>query len=122
MRKSHFKEPKPILVFNGARVLIGIFRSLRAAANFSHGNLQSISFSCTGKYISTGGYYFRHISPKIEIEISDIDNLDLVEYDNLCGENRLYHTVKDMARRRNLAENKHKSINNMEEQTDETNL
>lgn len=109
MRKSKFKEPKPILVFNGARVLISIFRSLHSAADFSGGNLQAISFSCTGKYISTGGYYFRHISPDIEIEISDIDTLNLLEYDKMCGYKRKYHSVKDMAKRKKIAENKRKS-------------
>ncbi|MBF0577398.1 hypothetical protein [Dysgonomonas sp. GY617] len=122
MRKSMFKEPKPVLVFNGARVLIGILRSLHAAANFSGGNLQAISFSCTGKYISTGGYYFRHISPEIEIEINDIDNLNLIDYDNMCSEKRKYHSVRDMARRRSIVENKRKSKNNTEGETDETDI
>lgn len=122
MRKSKFKEPKQILVFNGARILIAIFRSLHSASNFSGRNLQSISFSCSGRYISTGGYYFRHISPEIEIELSDIDTLNLMDYDTMCGQKRKYHSVKDMARRRKLAENKRKSKNNTEEDSYETDV
>lgn len=122
MRKSKFKEPKQILVFNGARVLIAIFRSLHSASNFSGKNLQSISFSSTGKYISTGGYYFRHISPEIEIELGDIDTLNLLDYDTMCGEKRKYHTVRDMARRRKLAESKRKLKLNTEEESYETDV
>jgi hypothetical protein len=117
MRKSKFKEPKNVLVFNGARVLIAIVRSLHSASVFSGGNLQAISFCCTGKYISTGGFYFRHVHPEIEIEISDLDNLKLEDYDNLCGEERRYHSVREMAKKRNRTEKKRKSKGNGEEES-----
>lgn len=117
MRKSRFKEPKNVLVFNGARVLIAIVRSLHSASAFSKGNLQAISFACTGKYISTGGFYFRHVHPDIEVEISDLDNLKLDDYDTMCGVDRRYHTVREMAKKRDLTERKHKSKNNREDET-----
>ncbi|MDR1718032.1 MAG: hypothetical protein LBS20_19520 [Prevotella sp.] len=122
MRKSKFKEPKTVLVFNGARVLIAIARSLQSASVLSGGNLQAISFSCTGKYISTGGLYFRHVHPDIEIEISDLDTLKLDEYDKMCGEKRRYHTVRDMAKMRTKQSNKRKKQNNSKEETDETQM
>ncbi|KAA6302851.1 MAG: hypothetical protein EZS26_001021 [Candidatus Ordinivivax streblomastigis] len=106
MRKSKFKEPKIVLVFNGARVLIAIVRSLHSAALFSGGNLQAISFVCTGKYISTGGYYFRHVHPEIEVEVGDLDTLKLETYDEMCGTERRYHSIREMARRRNVQEKK----------------
>ena len=122
MRKSNFKEPKNVLVFNGARVLIAIVRSLHSASILSGGNLQAISFCCTGKYISTGGFYFRHVHPDIEIEIGDLDTLKLDEYDRMCGEKRRYHSVREMARRRVIQENKSKKTNNEDNETRETGI
>jgi hypothetical protein len=118
MRKSNFKEPKNVLVFNGARVLIAVVRSLHSASTLSSGNLQAISFACTGRYISTGGFYFRHVHPDIEIEMNDLDNLKLEDYDHLCGTKRRYHSVREMARKRELiTEKKRKSKNNPEDET-----
>ena len=111
MRRSNFKEPKNVLVFNGARILIAIVRSLHSAAEFSTCNLQAISFSCTGKYISTGGFYFRHFHPEIEIEIQGLDNLKLEEFDIMCGQKRRYHSVRDMAKKRNTKKCKIKTGN-----------
>lgn len=51
--KGPFLPSKQLLVFNGAYVLIAVVRSLHSAADFSGINLQSISFSCTGKYVAT---------------------------------------------------------------------
>jgi hypothetical protein len=114
MRKSKFKEPKNVLVFNGARALIAIVRSLHSASAFSGGNLQAISFCCTGKYISTGGFYFRHVHPEIEIETGDLDNLKLEDYDNMCGVDRRYHSVREMAKKRNWTEKKRRPKDNSE--------
>lgn len=79
--KGPFLPSKQLLVFNGAYVLIAVVRSLHSAADFSGINLQSISFSCTGKYVATGGFYFRHAHPDVQIDLSDLDNLTLQEYD-----------------------------------------
>jgi hypothetical protein len=73
--KGPFLPSKQLLVFNGAYVLIAVVRSLHSAADFSGINLQSISFSCTGKYVATGGFYFRHAHPDVQIDLSDLDNL-----------------------------------------------
>lgn len=109
MRKSRFKQPKNVLIFNGARTLISITRSLQAASLLTGGNLQAISFCCLGRYISTGGFYYRHIHPDIEIDLTDLnDSLNLEEYDRMCGEKRRYHTVREMARRRIALEDKRK--------------
>jgi len=118
-RRSKFKEPKMVLVFNGARVLIAVLRSLHSAAEFSGCNLQAISFSCTGKYISTGGYYYRHIHPDIQLEINDIDNLTLEEYDKLCGHDRKYHTTKKMAKKRDSFKKKKKAHKNTDMNNEE---
>ena len=96
MGKRKYKDPKPILIFNPMRVLIAIVRSLHSAAEISGRNLQAISFCCTGKYISTGGYYFRHIKPDIKVDINDLDSLKLEDYDKACGEERQYHKAKQL--------------------------
>lgn len=99
MRKSAFKEPRIILVFNRARLLIGISRSLYATADMTMGNIQAISFCCQGKYIYTGGFYYRYLHPDVLLELDDLGELRLEEYDRLCGETRQYRPIKDLKRR-----------------------
>lgn len=112
MKQRPFRESKAVLVFNGAQVLIGIMRSLNAASEFSGGNLQSISYACAGHYISSGGYYYRFIHENVEVGIEDIGSLQIREYDRLCGgEDRKYHTVRDMAQRRKARRPKFNQIN-----------
>ncbi|MBF0648573.1 hypothetical protein IR083_07060 [Dysgonomonas sp. GY75] len=43
------------------------------------------------------GYYFRHVSPDILIELEDLNNLKLEEYDKMCGEKRNYHPSRQVA-------------------------
>ena len=108
MRKSHYKAPNIVLVFNKSRILVAIFRSLRCAAELVHGNLQSISNCCTGKYIKSGGLYYRHLHPNVLIDLDDLDNLKLEEYDRLCGVKRKYISKRDMYHRRQKAIEKYK--------------
>lgn len=108
MKNSAFNRPKAVLVFNGSQILIAIARSLHSAAELTGGNLQSISFCCTGKYASSGGFYYRHIHTDVEIELSDLGTLQLKEYDKMCGEKRVYYSAKQMARKRVLVEQKMK--------------
>lgn len=109
MKKTTFLKPKHILMFNSAKVLVAIFRSLHSASELTFCNLQAISFCCTGKYISTGGYYFRHVNPDILIELDDLDNLDLVNYDKMCGETRKYYSIRQLAKKRELAQIRRKA-------------
>lgn len=94
MRRSTFKRPKMVLIFNGAQVLVAVTRSLHSAAELTKGNLQAISFCCTGKYVCSGGLYFRHLHPDVEIELADLGTLMLKDYDALCGEKRTYYPVR----------------------------
>lgn len=100
MGKGPFKDAKRVLVFNGARVLVAIVRSLQTVSDLTGKSPQSISMACTGKYVSTGGFYFRHASKNVEIEEDDIGKLKLADYDNLCGEERKYHPVREMAHKK----------------------
>ena len=38
MRRSKFRRPCKVLIFNGARVLVAIVRSLHSAAEMTHEN------------------------------------------------------------------------------------
>lgn len=93
-----------VLIFNGAQVLVAVTRSLHSAAELTKGNLQAISFCCTGKYVW-------HLHPDVEIELADLGTLMLKDYDALCGEKRTYYPVRKMAHKRALLENKRKSDN-----------
>lgn len=108
MRRSYYRAPNIVLVFNKSRVLVAIFRSLHCAADLVHGNLQSISNCCTGKYVNSGGLYYRHLHPNVLIDLDDLDNLKLEEYDRLCGVKREYFSRRDMYHRRQKTIEKYK--------------
>lgn len=105
MRRSKFRRPQPTLIFNGARVLIAA-SSLNSAAELTHTLPASIHSCCIGKNIRSGVYYYRQLHPDILIDLSDLDNLKLEEYDSLCGDQRKYISTKDMARIRQRAKAK----------------
>ena len=107
MIQKTFQEPKYVLIYTGAQELLAVMRSLNTASDLCNLNLQAISFCCTGKYVSSGGLYFRHVDPKVEIEFVDFYNLSLSEYDKMCGVVRRYHPEEDMLRRR-ILEKQHK--------------
>lgn len=107
--KGPFKSPKQVLVFNGAYVLIAIVRSLHSASELSGTNLQAISFSCTGKYVATGGYYFRHCGAA-DVPSSDVGKLKLQDFDRLCGVTRRYYSIRTMAHKRTCFTAKRKEI------------
>ena len=109
MRRSKFRRPQTILIFNGARVLIAIVRSLCCAAELTHSQPAAIHNCCTGKTVRSGAYYYRQLHPDILIDLSDLDNLKLEEYDSLCGTQRKYISTKEMARIRQRATMKLKS-------------
>lgn len=59
-----------VLIFNGAQVLVAVTRSLHSAAELTKGNLQAISFCCTGieplEYLS-----FVYLMEKSAIVLTD---------------------------------------------------
>ena len=63
----------------------GDFRSLHCAAELTHENKSAIHNCCTGKSIRSGIYYYRQLHPDILLEMDDLDNLTLKEYDDLCS-------------------------------------
>ena len=65
MRRSKFRRPCKVLIFNGARVLVAIVRSLHCAAELTHENKSAIHNCCTGKSVRSGAYYYRQLHPDI---------------------------------------------------------
>ena len=92
-----------MLIFNGARVLVAIVRSLHCAAELTHENKSAIHNCCTGKSVRSGAYYYRQLHPDILLEMDDLDKLTLKEYDDLCGVKRKYISTRKMAHIRQRA-------------------
>ena len=85
-----------MLIFNGARVLVAIVRSLHCAAELTHENKSAIHNCCTGKSVRSGIYYYRQLHPDILLDMDDLDKLTLKEYDDLCGIKRKYISTRKM--------------------------
>lgn len=99
MAKHELKPAKKVLIFSQTMKLIAVARSVRAAADLlAEGSgkcsAANVSQAANGKQTKANGYYIRTDDPKVEIEISDIGELDLREYDKLCGVSRLYKRKK----------------------------
>ena len=97
-----------MLIFNGARVLVAIVRSLHCAAELTHENKSAIHNCCTGKSVHSGAYYYRQLHPDILLEMDDLDKLTLKEYDDLCGVKRKYISTRKMAHLRQRAKERQK--------------
>ena len=67
MRRSKLRRPSKVLIFNGARVLVAIVRSLHCAAELMHENKSAIHNCCTGKSVRSGVYYYRQLH-RLELE------------------------------------------------------
>ena len=106
MRRSKFRRPNKVLIFNGARILVAVVRSLCSAAELTNNRASSVHNCCIGKNVRSGVYYYRQLHPDIMVDLSDLDNLKLEEYDSLCGDQRKYIPTKDMARIRQRAKAK----------------
>lgn len=99
MTNSSFKPAKRVLVFDGAGTFVCKVGSLQATAKMQYMAPQAVSFACSGKYISSGGYYFRIENGNVKIEDEDWNKLKLADYDKLCGEKRNYHSPKTMSKK-----------------------
>lgn len=112
-KRSFFKDPKIVLVFNNQRVLISMYKSLNVASQAMNIPAQSISLCCLGYHISCYGCYFRHYDfDKVEIvPHQDFGHLRVEEYDRMCDEVRRYHDSKELSRRKLSAEKRRKLKN-----------
>ena len=92
MRRSKFRRPSKVLIFNGARVLVAIVRSLHCAAELTHENKSAIHNCCTGKSVRSGAYYYRQLHPDI---LLSGDRLDV--YFELNNGSRIAIEVKSVS-------------------------
>ncbi len=103
--RGAFNPSKQVLVFNAARTLIAVVRSVRSASELAGVNAVAISMACTGERPVAGNHYYRHVHPNVEIEMEDLDNLDLESYDQMCkSKKRVYFSTREMARRKRASE------------------
>ena len=73
-----------ILIFNAARELVAIARSIRSAAELTKVDENEIKLCCENRQNRTEQYYFRY---NVELSIVGDDafgKLTIDEYDNLC--------------------------------------
>lgn len=97
MKKSIFKEPKPVLIFSSTRKLIAICTSANKTEDLIRLQPQSIANSCVGRSVMCGNFYVRYLHPNVEISLDDdLGTLDLIQYDKMCGIERFYYR-KDVA-------------------------
>lgn len=90
---------KPVLCFNSRKKLSAIFSSITTAAKILGVTKMGVSYACSGRIIAYYGNYFRYLYDDIEIEISDLDTLTVIEYDKLCEKpKRIYKTKKALKR------------------------
>ncbi|MCS3182639.1 hypothetical protein NXU83_14015 [Bacteroides thetaiotaomicron] len=99
MGNNSFKSAQRVLIFDGTGRFVSRVGSMQAASKLSFVKPQSVSFACSGKYISAGGFYYRRENSNVKLEDEDWNNLKLAEYDKLCGEKRAYHSRKVMAKK-----------------------
>ena len=95
-------DARVVLIFDAYGILTAMVRSVNAAGNITGLFPQSISHACSGKTISSGGLYFRHLHDGVIIEPHDFGSLLLKDYDKALGEVRQYKTTNKMLREREL--------------------
>ncbi len=99
MMKRLWHDARKVLVFNNKKILTMIAASVNVAARMGSLHPGNISKVCNGQLMSLGGYYFRYISPDVELELTDIGSLQLEEYDKLCGIERPVYSTNRMNRK-----------------------
>lgn len=92
------KTANRVLIFNPLKRLVGIYSSLTSTALIHKASNSAIHQACIGPSISCKGFYFRFLSPEIEIEPSDYGKLRLEDYDKMCGVERQYYPTAKMCR------------------------
>lgn len=93
-------EAKQLLVFNSRRLLILVCNSVNQASKFAGVSPGNISRCCQGDLISYKNFYYRYLKDNIVLDMSDIGQLTLEEYDGVCKEKREIHTTRQMNHRK----------------------
>lgn len=97
--KPQLQTNNPVLVFNRLKRLIAVFRSETAAAKAFGVSSVSVHYAVTGDGISCNNLYFRKLYDCVEITIDTLENLNLKDYDAMCGLKRKYYDTGKMSRK-----------------------
>lgn len=86
---------KPVLVFDEHRDLISMYASAKEASIVLGVTPRSISNCCKGISIMCKGRYLRYLHPNVRLSTLDyFEAINLTQYDEMCGETRLYFRTK----------------------------
>lgn len=97
--KPQLQTNSPVLVFNRLKRLIAVFRSETAAAKAFNVSSVSLHYAVTGKCMSCNNLYFRKLYDGVNITIDTLGNLNLKDYDIMCGLERKYYDTGKMSRK-----------------------
>lgn len=79
--------------------MIAVFRSETAAAKAFNVSSVSVHYAVTEKCMSCNNLYFRKLHGCIEITIDTLGNLNLKDYDAMCGLERKYYNTEKISRK-----------------------
>jgi hypothetical protein len=85
------KKSKIVLVFDKSRDLISIYASAKETGMVLGVSPRAVSNCCDGVSIMCKDRYLRYLHPDVKISTYDcFETIDLIQYDELCGETRFY--------------------------------
>lgn len=97
--KGDLPEPQKVLMFNARHTLVALFSSQSEAAKATGISSQAVHFACSGRNISSGGYYFRNYNPAFVIDHTDFGVMTVEKYDEACGYTRRLYSNTTMERK-----------------------
>lgn len=95
---------KPVLVFNEHFILVGMFKSIKDAAEVCNMTRQNIIQNLRGNSITANGKYWRNLPSDFIIDSDDIGKLTIFEFDKEADnpDRIVYHHEKVKAKRRKV--------------------
>jgi len=117
MRKENFPDKRRIALFNRKRKLVGILDGVNLVGQLLGVSHNAVTQAMTGKTIMVKDFYVRTIpEATVELEQSDLGELDLVDYDlDTLHQDRLiflYTTEKLMYRGNTITESEYRKFKN----------
>lgn len=106
---ERFKTPIRVLAFDNSLRLIGLFQSYSAAEKVTGIKHQILLRCCSGKMISSKGFYFREVPEDTIIDIDDLNSLTLLEFDNKMGSDRFIYATRNMKKDEVIKESQFKN-------------
>lgn len=121
MKKETFPSKKTIALFDRKRKLVGILNGVNMIGELLGVTHNAVTQALTGKAITVKDYYVRPVpGDNMELEQSDLGNLDLVDYDlDTLHQDRLiylYTTAGLMYRGNTITESEYRKISNNKSQ------